>query len=242
MAIPTDTGVLAQLSHSILDYRDGPRVREAHDLLLECLGEGEVESFESFHGTVSPATDSAIVPIMLCANLTGRVEGLVLGAYLRNLDMGMLLYSAVRERYRGRGVYTRLRTQLMAELASEAASRRTGDAESPGRLEGVLSELDSRSPLGRKYVHEWGAFVLRCDYEVPAAQGLTAGKMDLFMQPVSRRSPLTAEEIVVIVREIYKRVYRLENADSSASFRRVVQSVRTPSAPGSAVAATDGDR
>jgi hypothetical protein len=242
MAIPTNTGVLAQLSQSILDYRDAPRVREAHDLLLECLGEGEVESFESFQGTVSPATDSAIVPIMLCATLTGRVEGLVMGAYLRNLNIGMLLYSAVRERYRSRGVYTRLRAELMALLASEAASSRTGDAGSPGRLGGVLSELDSRSPLGRKYVREWGAFVLPCDYEVPAAQGLTASKMDLLMQPVSRRSPPPAEEIVVIVREIYERVYRLESADTSASFRRVVQSVRTPTAPDPAVAANDGDR
>jgi hypothetical protein len=130
----------------------------------------------------------------------------------------------------------------MAELASEAGSSRTGDARSPGRLEGVLSELESRSPLGRKYVREWGAFVLHCDYEVPAAQGLTASKMDLLMQPVSRRSPPAAEEIVAIVREIYERVYRLESADTSASFRRVVQSVRTPLAPGPAVAATDGDR
>ena len=50
------------------------------------------------------------------------------------------------------------------------------------------------------------------------------------MQPINRRSPPTAQEVVAIVREIYERVYRLDNADSSAHFRRVVQSVRNEGA------------
>jgi hypothetical protein len=242
MAPPPETGVLARVSLSIIEDRDAPRVREAHALLLEGLGVGNVEDFESFQGTVSPATDRAVVPIMLCATYNGRIQGLVLGAYLRNLDMGMLLYSAVRKSFRGQGVYTRLRAGLMDLLASEATSSRINDAGPPGKLDYVLSELDAQSRLGRKYVREWGAFVSPCDYEIPAAQALTPRRMDLLMQPTSRRSPPTAEEIVAIVREIYQRVYRLESVDSSAHFRRVVQSVRTPSPPGPTVAATDGAR
>ena len=242
MAPLTEKGVLAQVSLSIIEDHDSPRVREVHDLLLECLGEGNVEDFESFQGTVSPAADDAIVPIMLCATFDGRIQGIVLGAYLRNLGMGMLLYSAVRGPFRGRGVYTSLRAGLLARLASEAASSRAVGAGATGKLDCVLSELDARSRLGRKYVREWGAFVLPCDYEVPAAQGLAPMRMDLLMQPISRHSPPTAEEIVAIVREIYERVYCLERADRSASFRRVVQSVRAPSAPGPTVAAIGGGR
>ena len=201
-----------------------------------------MEDFESFLDTVSPAADGAIAPIMLCDTFSGRIQGLVLGAYLRNLGMGMLLYSAVIRPFRGRGVYTRLRAGLLDLLASEAASSRTGGDGAAGKLDCVLSELDARSRLGRKYVREWGAFVLRCDYEIPAAQGMSPMSMDLLMQPISRHSPPATEEIVVIVREIYERVYCLESADSSASFRRVVQSVRAHAATGPAVAAIGGGR
>ena len=118
MAPTTETGVLAHVSLSIIGHRDAPRVREAHALLLESLGDGNVEDFESFRDTVSPATDGAVVPFMLCATFDGRIQGFVLGAYLRNLDMGMLLYSAVRQAFRGCGVYTRLRAVLLDLLAS----------------------------------------------------------------------------------------------------------------------------
>ena len=50
------------------------------------------------------------------------------------------------------------------------------------------------------------------DLEVVALRGLDLS--------VERR------EIVAIVREIYERIYRLGNADGSAHFRRVVQSLQ----------------
>ena len=214
MTVTVRAGRLAGVSFTTVEASDDARVREAHGLLREALGDGAVEDLESFRATVSPATDGAVEPRMVCAVQGGRIQGVVLGARLRNLELGMILYSAVRELFRGLGLYSALRARCVGMLATA------------GRLDYVISELDADSRLGRKYVRDWGAFVAPCEYEAPAAQGLTPRRLDLLIQPVARRSPPTREELAAIIREVYERVYRLENADRSAQFRRVVQSLR----------------
>ena len=200
-----------------VEATDHDALLDAYALLRGALGDGNVEDMDSFRATLTPAADGAIVPRMLCAVLDGRVLGTILGAYLPEVNIGMVLYSAVAGPLRGRGLYTRLRMGLMEWLATVAA---------PNGPDYLVSEMDADTRLGRKYVRDWGAFVAQCDYEVPPTQGLAPRGLDLLIQPVSRRSPPTARELVSIIREVYERVYRLEDVEGSAIFQRVVQSVR----------------
>ena len=214
---------LAGVSFSVVDAADSDGVLDAHRLLREALGDGNVEDVRSFMATVSPAPDGALAPRMLSATHGGRMQGVVVGAYLRRVNVGMMLYSAVRKPFRGRGAYTYMRALLVDWLAKQAP---------PQGPDYVISELDASGRLGRKYIREWGAFVARCEYEVPAVQGLAPRRLDLLIQPMARRSPPTGPELAAIVRGVYEGVYRLEDAERSAIFQRVVQSVRAPTMEG----------
>ena len=214
-----DNRELVGLALLEVDDGDAPHILEAHALLQEALGPEYVEDMDSFRGTVSLDTDDAVVPRLVCAVHNGRVEGVVLGTYLRNLNMGMVLYSAVRRAFQGLGVYAMLRYRLMSLLNRE--SGRFHSAE----MDYLISEQEDGSALFERYTREWGAFVAPVDYEQPAAQGLSARKLKLVLQPVAKQVPPSGDEIAAIVREIYERVYRLPNTTANAQFRRVVESL-----------------
>ena len=151
-----------------------------------------------------------------------------MGAYLRNLNMGMILYGAVAQGVRRRGIYTMLRSRLVSALNKEARAGRPNGLESgttDSEVEYVISELDQDSRLFRQYVEEWGAFVAPCDYEQPATQGLLPRRLKLVLQPIGRRAPPSRDELVSIVREIFERIYRLPDASQNAHFRRIVESI-----------------
>ena len=202
------------------------RVLEGYSLLQEEMGVDRVEDIASFWGTVSPSTDSALVPKLVAFTHRGRMQGIVVGAYLKDLNMGMVHYSGVRTAWRGRGLYATLKGHLIALLNREAG--RGGGLDMPERSPGIgylISELDEDGPLYRRYLERWGAFVLACSYEQPDAQGLRATPMKLVLQPTGRRTPPTRGEAVSIVREIYEHVYRLSDIAENPRFRRVVDSL-----------------
>ena len=207
---------------------DVARVLEAYALLRDVLGPGVVEDRDSFLRSVSPETDEAVVPRLVCAIHESRVRGVALGAYLRNLNMGMILYGAVAEGVRRRGTYMMLRSELVSALNRVARAGRPNGLESgttDSEVEYVISEVDQDSRLFRKYVGEWGGFVAPCDYEQPATQGLLPRRLKLVLQPIARRTPPSGDELVSIVREIYRRIYRLPDVGPDTQFRRIVESI-----------------
>jgi hypothetical protein len=228
MAPIADVRVQAELRVLEIDEVDTWGILEAHALLQEVLGTEGVEEIDSFNGTVSSSTDGAVTPKMVRATYGQRMEGVVLGAYLSNLNMGMILYSAVRSPFRGRGVYSTLRAELVTLLSSIAARHQDGEPRSKEQGTGMrylLSELEPSSRLCQTYLRRWGAFVAPCEYEQPKAQGLPTKKLVLMLQPLAQKTPPTREETAAIVREIYERVYRLSDVTQSANFRRVVESM-----------------
>lgn len=208
---------LADLAIVEIDQSDVTRVLEAHVLLRETMGPERVEDVDSFRATVSPATDDALVPVLVCATRRGRVEGAVMGGYLVNLNMGMVFYAGVRPESRRLGIYSGLRARLIAMLDGKAARH--------GQMDYLISEQEDGSTLFVKYTEQWGAFVAPIDYEQPATQGLTATKLMLVLQPMARRTRPSKEETLAIVREIYERVYRLPDVTANAQFRHVVESL-----------------
>ena len=194
------------------------RVAEVHALLQEALGLGCVEDKSSFGATVSLATDNAVVPKIVCCSYRGQVIGVVVGAYLRNVRAGMVMYSGVTESFRGRGIYTDLRARLTALLSQQACLH-------SAEMRYVVSELDESNRLFGAYVGRWGAFVAPCEYEQPAAQGLVRKKLKLVLQPYANPDPPSIREIAGLVREIYERVYRLTDVPQRADFVRMVESL-----------------
>ncbi len=196
----------------------GERIAEAHALLRDVIPPGSVEDFESFGATVSRMTDADVVPGLVCAAFRGRMVGVCIGAYLRNLDMSYAAYSAVRPAWRRRGIYSKMRARLLGLLGNESP---TGEALY------LISELDEGSRLYRRYLSEWKAFVLPCDYEQPEAQGLCRRPAKLVIQPLARRRRPDESESLAIVRELYERIYRIDDAAQNESYRRIAASLRS---------------
>ena len=202
-------------------------VPEGYALLREVMGDGEVEDIASFQDTVSSATDAAAVPKLVGAAHASRMVGFTVGAYLRNLNMGFIAYSAVRRAWRRCGVYTAMRHRLV-DLFNEQASEDQGRSPYEGarhRVDYVISELDESGQAFRIYVTEWKAFALPCAYEQPAVQGLKPRELRLVLQPVAKQSPPGSNEILMIVRELYERVYRIDHVTENESFRRIASSL-----------------
>jgi len=201
-----------------VDETDVTHVLEAHAVLRDAMGPERVEDVDSFRATVSPATDNALAPVLVCATRPGgRIVGAVMGGYLVNLNMGMVFYAGVRPESRRLGIYSAMRARLIALLDSKTARH--------GQMDYLVSEQEDGSPLFVKYTEQWGAFVAPIDYEQPATQGLSATKLKLVLQPMARRTPPSSDETLAIVREIYRRIYRLPDATINAQLRHVVESL-----------------
>lgn len=137
--------------------------------------------------------------------------------YLWKLNAGMVLYAGVREPFRGRGVYMKMRAALLAELA----------AQSTIGLDFLLSEIEEGDRLLQKYLHKWGAFVAPCDYVQPAVQGLPRRKLDLVVVPVATNRAEITENLPSIIHEVFRGVYRIAEPERHPDFRHVVESIRT---------------
>ena len=205
---------------------DGGCLLEGYRLLQQALGARNVESFDCFRSTVSPATDSCAVPRMVCALDQNEVIGFSVGAYLRNLNMGIIVYSGVKTGWRRRGVYTAVRGELIDLFNQSSDEARREGLASGRRIACVVSEQEDGSELFKRYVAEWGAHVAPCDYEQPEVHGLTVRPLKLVLQPVGRNRPPTANEVIELVRELYERLYRIADVDHNPSYLRVVASVQ----------------
>ena len=190
-------------------------VLEVYSLLQAAMGCDNVEDLHSFRRTVSPSTDRRVTPrVVLAVNDSGMI-GVVVGATLKDLNAGLIAYSAVKEAWRRRGIYTRMRSSLIGQFKEDDG------------VEYVVSELDEEEWLFSKYLRDWKAMPLSGSYERPQAQGLQARPLKLVAQPVRNGTTPGPSETVALVREIYKRIYGIEDIDGNESFRRMLASLTT---------------
>ena len=208
-------------SHYGLRDLNGSRpedVVEAYSLLQEAMGCDYVEDFRSFRRTISATTDQRVLPRVIVAVSDDKMIGVVVGATLKNLSAGFIAYSAVKEAWRRRGVYTTMRCNMLRRLTHD------------GVVKYVVSELDEQEWLFQKYIRDWKAVALPGRYEQPQAQGLQAKPLRLVAQPVENGTTPDPSETLALVRELYKRIYRIEDVDGNESFRRILTSL-TPEGP-----------
>ena len=76
-----------------------------------------------------------------------------------------------------------------------------------------------------KYLHEWGAFVVDCEYLQPAVQGLHENVLNLVIQPVSIGRIEIELNMENILSEIYREVYRVDRLDRDDQFQSMIQSL-----------------
>ena len=195
------------LEFTDVDTRDRNRVLECYILLRDEMEAGYLENLDSFWETVSPDTDPAVVPRLVSAIADDGVAGAVLGVYLRNMGVGVILYSVVRPERRGQGVYAELRRRLI-DRVNDAAQ----DASHEGGIGYLISELAADNPFLERYVGRWSAHVPDIEYRQPAVQGLESKQMKLVFQPISAAGPPTSDQVDRIVDEIYVRIYRMQGA------------------------------
>ena len=211
--------------------QDRLQIEAVHAFLTDQMGRGLVEDLGSFVKSLSPDTDPAVVPAAVTARQGDAIVGAIVGAYLPEVNVGMVLYSAVSGPARGHGVYTSMRRRLVDALSRRAgtfAEGRNGRREGPATLSYMVSEVERGTRLHRAYGERWGAFEVRCDYVQPPVQGLEARELTLMFQPLGRNGPPDRKEVVSVVREIYGRVYRMPAEDYGPYLSRVVESVREP--------------
>ena len=200
---------------------DTPGVLQVHDLLLASFPAGQVEDRVSFLDTVSPDAEPGAAPLVVAAYKEGRLVGAVAGAYLPRVNAAMVLYAAVRAQARRRGLYHAMRTRLIESLGAKAraAGRRDVDY--------IVSEVDPTGPIYLRYLAPRRAYAAPCEYWQPNAQGLSARRLTLALQPVHKKTPAAGREIGDLVHEIYRSVYRIPNPGEDPICRRVIQSLDT---------------
>lgn len=199
-----------------IGLEDRDLVLESHTLLRRIMGDAKVEDLDSFLDTISPSTDPSIIPHAVCLLREGTVVGVTVGAYMVRPNVGFVAYAAVDEEWRRRGLYTELRSRMVSLFQTDAVDNRK--AETPF----VVSEMDKGSFLLRRFVDRGGAFVMPCEYEQPAVQGLGSRALELVVQP---RKPNQAEALS-IVRELFRGIYRIRDPEADQAFRRVADSLR----------------
>ena len=206
---------------ALVEPGETARVLEVHSLLVSSLPPGMVEDRASFLQSVSRAAEPGAIPTVVTASNRGAVIGAVVGAYMPRVRSAMVLYAAVAEWARGRGIYGAMRARLVEALIAEARG-----AGAPG-VDYIVSEVEQDGPLHRRYVSEWRAYTAPCDYWQPETQGLSARPMKLVLQPMLANRPPTMLEIAALVREIYRAIYRLPNPEENLSYRRVILSLNS---------------
>ena len=199
-----------------IGVEDRDIVLESHALLRRTMGDAKVEDLDSFLDTLSPSTDPLIIPHAVCGLREGTAVGVTVGAYMVRPNVGFVAYAAVDEEWRRRGLYTELRRRMVSMFQTDAVDNRKAEPSY------VVSEMDRGSFLLRRFVDSGGAFVVPCEYEQPAVQGLGSCAMELVVQP---REPDRAEALA-IVREIFRGIYRIRHPESDPAFRRITDSLR----------------
>lgn len=209
--------------YQMADETDSSFILNVHDFLVTELGINKVESFNDFKLTTSKKTDDLIVPHVSVSISSNKLTGVVIGAYIKTTNIGILLYSAVHNSVRGRGVYSNLKSYMLEQLNSDS---RENEYDKGGYklIDYLVSEVEHDSWLFKKYTDDWGSFVADFEYLQPAVQGLGARPLKLVLQPINKFVPPSKLTLKTIVIEIYRRVYRLTNLELTTYMNNVVQS------------------
>lgn len=198
---------------------DFNEVEKAHSFLSELFKPGQVENLESFHESLSHNHQPLVIPKLKTARIRGDLAGVSVGAYLGEINAGIMLYSAVNPVFRRQGLYKNLRTSLVNSINSEAISYKNQT------LSCMLSEVENGSLMHRLYQNKYDTLIAPCHYWQPQVQGLSAKSLLLVIQSESWLKYTTHTYLKKIIFEIYRGIYRITDPARNATFKLVLQSL-----------------
>ncbi|MGH7699955.1 MAG: GNAT family N-acetyltransferase, partial [Gemmatimonadales bacterium] len=158
---------------------------------------------------------------LLVAEHARTIVGAASGAYLGNVNVGVIGYVAVERRWRSHGVGPALRRHL--RVAFEGDARRIR-----GRpLEALVGEVKATNPWLRHLVLREGAIALDFPYYQPPLAGRgTEVPLVLYYQPLTRpRRAVPAAEVRRLLYTLWRRPYRVAKPLARPAFRRMLRAL-----------------
>ena len=204
---------------NIVDAMDTPRILEVHNLLVKSFPPGQVEDFPAFLQSTAVTVHFESVPVVLTASTPGHLVGVIIGNYLSDINIGMILYAAVHPDSRRRGIYNAMRRQLI-----EIFKTKSEHAGSPNP-DFIVSEVDPDGIVYKLYCDNWHSFEAPFDYWQPATQGLSSRRMKLVLQPLQQNFQPNNPWLKNLISNIYTKIYRLRDPQRDPDFQRIIQSL-----------------
>jgi hypothetical protein len=157
---------------------------------------------------------------LFVAEYGGRVVGAASGAYLGNVNVGLIGYVAVSPGARAHGIGPRLRWALRLAFQRDAL-RLTGRP-----LEAIVGEVHAENPWLHRLVRT-GAIALDFPYYQPRLRRhADEVPLVLYYQPLRiPRRALPAGEVRRLLYTIWRRAYRVGKPLAQASFRRMLRAL-----------------
>lgn len=157
---------------------------------------------------------------LFVAEYDGVTVGAATGAYLGNVNVGLIGYVAVAARARSHGIGPRIRWAL--RLAFQRDARRLG-----GRpLDAIVGEVRPDNPWLRRLVRT-GAIALDLPYYQPSLRQREADvALVLYYQPLrGPRRSLAATTVRRLLYTIWRRAYRVPKPLARPAFRRMLRAL-----------------
>jgi len=157
---------------------------------------------------------------LFVAEYGGRVVGAASGAYLGNVNVGLIGYVAVSPGARAHGIGPRLRWALRLAFQRDAP-RLTGRP-----LEALVGEVHVENPWLKRLVRN-GAIALDFPYYQPALRrGVEEVALVLYYQPLRRpKRAIPAAQVRRLLYTIWRRAYRVSKPLGHPAFRRMLRAL-----------------
>jgi len=216
---------MQELRIEVIEDVRSPRFRASYALYRRVFPRDEQMPKRYFHEHLTEARLGLSRPFnfhYLVACDGDEVVGFGCSTYLAMANMGFIDYLAVHERATGRGVGTRVRSELVARM------RRDAVAAGQDGLVAVLGEVQPGARWLRRLLDSGQAVALDIEYrQPPLERGKRAVPLVLYLEPVDEPfRGLGVEQAKSLLYGLYRRLYRIPYPLQDPSFRFMLKQLR----------------
>lgn len=211
---------------------DDPALRGAYRLLEEQFHREERVEFNDWTSTLGEMSAGLLTDItwhLFVAQQGDDIVGFVSGAYLGNVNIGVIGYLASVAEVRSRGIGTRLRARLRKQFERDALHIR-GEP-----LQAIIGEVALDNPWLRTLAARDNVLVLDFRYFQPGLYaGDRASPFALYYESLREpRTRIPVAELRRILYTVWRRVYRISRPLERPAFRAMLRSFGTRRSIGS---------
>ena len=200
---------------------EDPAGGKAHDLISRTFRKTELVGRREWRRTLEEREAGFETDVrwhLVVAERAGRVIGVATGAYLADINTGVIGYLAVARRARGLGVGPKLRARLRGLFRRDARQVRREP------LQAVVGEVRRGNPWLRTLIRRDGVLPLDFGYVQPRLRpGSRSVPLVLYYESLDRaRHRLPTALIRNLLYITWQRIYRIPRPLSNPAFRRML--------------------